>query len=64
MEKEESEGIGPSEMPQPLVQFQDPRELEEGPSDGRGSFRGRSLLLSGRQYCDESPSSSCGQLLG
>lgn len=58
MEKEEGEGIGPNEMPQSLVQFQDPRELEEGPSE-----EGACYSVAG-VYCDESPSSSCGQLLG
>lgn len=50
MEKEEGEGIGPNEMSQSLVQFQDPTEFSDlEPTDGRGSFRGRSLLFSGRR---------------
>lgn len=50
MEKEEGEGIGPNEMPQSLVQFQDPREFSDmEPTGRRGSFRGRSLLFTGRR---------------
>lgn len=49
MEKEEDEGVGPNEMSLSLVQFQDPREFSNmEPTDGRRSFRGRSLLFSGR----------------